>query len=77
MVNETDKPLAEKPSAVDGYTSTVLRFEPNIWATDPAAYGTSAAISLRRIADGFDRLEEIFVNIERRLNELVIQGHAR
>lgn len=36
---------------VEGYGQTLDRFEPDIWPTDPAAYGTSIAISLKRIAD--------------------------
>lgn len=39
---------------VEGYDQTVDRLEKNIWPTDPSAYGTSSAISLRRIADALE-----------------------
>jgi predicted glycosyltransferase len=36
---------------VDAYLATVERFEPDIAMTDSGAYGTSIAVSLKRIAD--------------------------
>jgi hypothetical protein len=44
---------------VDAYLQTVSRLEPDISMTDPGAYGTSMAISLKRIADQLSFLDQI------------------
>ena len=41
---------------VEAYMHTIGRLEPDITAIDVDAAAASAAISLRRIADGLDRL---------------------
>lgn len=41
---------------VDGYMATIERLEPEIHAIDAAAAYASIAISLKRIADSFDKL---------------------
>jgi hypothetical protein len=41
------------------YLDTLDRMEKDISPTDPSAYGTSAAISLRRIADAAERTNDL------------------
>lgn len=42
---------------VDSYLETIDRLEADVHATDPGAYGTSIAISLKRIADVLEKRE--------------------
>jgi hypothetical protein len=47
--------MAGEKERVAAYLSTIERFEPDIALTDTAAFGTSVAISLKRIADALER----------------------
>lgn len=48
--------MAEK-ERVDAYLEIIKRLEPDIAMVDAGAYGTSIAISLKRIADSLANLE--------------------
>lgn len=43
----------------DAYFKTLARMETDIIHHDPSAYGTSIAISLKRIADSLEKLVDI------------------
>lgn len=53
--------MSKERNAVEGYLDTVKRLEPNLHMVDRDAWGTSIAISLKRIADMMqsDRDEKI------------------
>jgi hypothetical protein len=51
--------------SVDEYPTTVFRLEPDIHPCDADAYGTSTAISLRRIADQLEMRNIAEARLER------------
>lgn len=46
--------MAGEKERVEGYLATVDRLEPDLHPTDQCAWGTSLAISMKRIADSFE-----------------------
>jgi len=48
--------LAGEKERVEGYLETVARLEPDIHMIDPGAFHSSAAISLKRIADALEKI---------------------
>jgi hypothetical protein len=51
--------MAGEKERVEAYLDTIHRFEPEIAFTDANAWGTSAAVSLKRIADSLSFLDQI------------------
>lgn len=52
---------------INGYLETISRFEPKIHMTDPGAYGTSIAISLKRIGDSLEQIDKQLKILTQRL----------
>ena len=63
-----EKPDPSIKARVDGYIETIKRFEPEIHQTDASAYGTSIAISLKRIADSLEENQKQLEKLLTRLN---------
>lgn len=58
-----------KEDRVEGYLATISRLEPEVYHTDQSAWGTSLAISVKRLADQAEILNQNLSD----LNELILQ----
>lgn len=57
-MTDFDREAAAAGKRVDAYLNTVGRLEPEITPVDLPAAGASIAISLRRIADSLEQLQD-------------------
>lgn len=60
---EAERRRREAKDQAAGYLATLESIEPDINMIDPGAFYASAAISLKRIADGIDRLNDAIRNL--------------
>lgn len=55
--------MAGEKERVDGYLGTVDRLEPDIAPIDASAFYASAAVSLKRIADNFEKMAQAMSSV--------------